>query len=780
MALSSAAAAGPMARAAASPLPGASAASPLPGASAASPLPGASAASPLPGASAASLLPGASAAPLLRPASSLDLSELRAFLQRIAGDKASSFEVAWIPPEHGKDVFELEQRRSKIILKGNNGLSVASALQYYLRNYCHCLITWGEHPALPSVLPPVSQRVHRVTPYTYRYYLNYCTFNYSMAWWDWNRWQQEIDWMALNGINMPLALTGEEAIWDEVYTDMGFTREELDRFFCGPAYFSWFWMGNIDAWGGPLPAHWMVTHKALQQKILQAERSMGMTPVLPAFTGHVPPSFASRFPGAKVKKTNWGAGFDDVCILDPSDPLFESIGRKFIETQTRAYGTDHLYSADSFNENVPPTNDSAYLSAMSKKVYASMAGADPAAVWVMQGWMFHYNASFWGQPQIQALLRAVPDDQMILLDLYSESHPVWNRTDAYYGKPWIWNMLHNFGGNISLWGRMSAVAGGPHAAGSGASAASGKMAGIGLTMEGIEQNPALYQLMLDNVWTDSAIDLHAWLDAYALQRYGQYNEQARRAWHLLDSTVYDGGLGEGGPESIIVARPTTDVWADRVRTKLDYKPRDLVRAWSMLVAASDSLGANDAFQYDLVDVTRQVLANYATPLQQKWVLAYLQHDLSAFDRYSDAFIALMSDMDSLLSTRKEFLLGRWIGDARRCGADTAEANLYEKNARDLITLWGDKESGLHEYSCRQWSGLIWSFYLPRWAWYFADVRGKIITGARMETDDVDRRIRDWEWNWVNAHDITYPEKPSGDPVAVVKALYKKYVPLVDQ
>ena len=106
--------------------------------------------------------------------------------------------------------------------------------------------------------------------------------------------------MALNGINMPLALTGEEAVWQEVYRSMGFQDVELDRFFSGPAYFSWLWMGNIDAWGGPLPGHWKESHAVLQKKIVAAERAFGMKPVLPAFTGHVPPSFKDRFP----KKSN--------------------------------------------------------------------------------------------------------------------------------------------------------------------------------------------------------------------------------------------------------------------------------------------------------------------------------------------------------------------------------------------------------------------------------------------------------------------------------------------
>ncbi len=723
--------------------------------------------------------------------SQIDRDVIKGFIQRVTGGRDNAFAVEYIAPVNGKDIFELESRKGKIILRGSNGLSVGSALNYYLREYCHSLVTGsGVDLRWPAVLPLVKQKIRRATPYRYRYYINYCTFNYSMAWWDWTRWQREIDWMTLNGINLPLALTGEEAIWQRVYRQMGFTDAELDKFFCGPAYFSWFWMGNIDAWGGPLPQHWMDSHRELQKKILTAERSMGMKPVLASFTGHVPAAFVSRFPGSKVKKTNWGAGFDDVYILDPSDPLFEKIGQQFIEAQTKEYGTDHFYSADTFNENVPPTDDSAYLSQMSKKVFRSMAGADPKAIWVMQGWMFHYNAAYWKAPQVQALLKAVPDDQMIVLDLYSESHPVWNRTNAYYGKPWIWNMLHNFGGNISLWGRMEAVATGPaaalHAASAGETAdrPAGKMEGIGLTPEGIGQNPALYQLMLDNVWRDSAIDVSDWLKRYAVQRYGSSNDGVDSAWEILLHTVYAGGLGEGGPESIIVSRPMTEPWGDRVRTKLDYEPKELAKAWTLFVRAADTLGgdngvgSSDGFRYDLVDITRQVLANYALPLQQKWVLAYLQHDSAGYDQYTAQFLELMDDMDVLLATRKDFLLGRWIGDARRCGADEAEKDLYEKNARDLITLWGDKESGLHEYSCRQWAGLIKGFYKPRWELYFTYLRHKFARGDRMETTDFEQAIKDWEWKWVNEKGVRYTEEPTGDVVGVVKGIYKKYAPLI--
>lgn len=154
-------------------------------------------------------------------------------------------------------------------------------------------------------------------------------------------------------------------------------------------------------------------------------------------------------------------GFADTYILDAEDPMFASIGKRFLEKQTELLGTDHLYSADTFNENEPPSDDPEFLGRLSKKVYDGMKLADPDAIWVMQGWLFYSDRKFWRDAQTAALLKAVPNDKMILLDLATEIEPVWKRTEAFYGKPWIWNMLHNFGGNTNLFGRMDVIAKAP-------------------------------------------------------------------------------------------------------------------------------------------------------------------------------------------------------------------------------------------------------------------------------------------------------------------------------
>ena len=697
----------------------------------------------------------------------------KALVGRVTAGRQSEFAVKIVPQQQdGKDWFAYYTEDGKVVLEGNNGVSVASALNHYLKENCGWHLSWcGKQEVLPQTLPLPTDKVMKVSPYKYRYYLNYCTFNYSMSWWDFDRWQKEIDFMALNGINMPLALTGQNSVWQRVYRKLGFTDEELETFFSGPAYFNWFWMGNLDGWGGPLPQSFMDDHEALQKKILFAERTLGMTPVLPAFTGHVPPTFEQKFPDVKVRKTEW-VNFPEVSILDPEEELFTEIGKMFIQEQTELYGTDHFYSADTFNENTPPTNDSTYLAQMSAKVYSAMQDVDPDAVWVMQGWLFYHERDFWGEPEIKALLGAIPDDRMIILDLWSERHPVWKRTNAYYGKPWIWCMLHNFGQNINMSGNVTSVANDP--ANALVDPNAGNMSGIGLTMEGIGQNPMVYALMLENVWRDKPIDNDEFIKSYLTQRYGSCPENAYKAWQIIMASAYENTVNNGGQESIITGRPNFKVNpGGTTNTKAHYHKADLIKAWQLLISCTEELGASDGFRYDLVDVTRQVLADYASILQQNVASMYLSGDLAGFKTTSDEFLGLIDDMDKLLGTRSEFLLGKWLSDARSIGHTQQEKDIYEHNARNQITLWGNKDCRIRDYACKQWNGMMRGFYKPRWERFFDTVSAAIRQGVEYDEKSFVEASKEWEWEWTLGHE-EYPDEPEGSEIEECCRIWEKY------
>jgi alpha-N-acetylglucosaminidase len=273
--------------------------------------------------------------------------------------------------------------------------------------------------------------------------------------------------------------------------------------------------------------------------------------------------------------------------------------------------------------------------------------------------------------------------------------------------------------------------------------------------------------------------LDDWLKKYALNRYRVADDSLIKAWQLLRETVYNGKDIRDGAESILTGRPTFDSSTVWTRTKLNYPPKDLLPVWDLFISAASRGINSDGFQFDLVDITRQILANYALPLQKKWVHAFQTKDMAGFKKYSGQFLQLISDMDALLAARKDFLLGPWIADARSRGRTQAEKALYERNARNLITLWGDANSPLHEYANRQWSGLLNDFYRPRWQQFFDMLRLSLQTNIAPDLQAFEKNIRAWEWRWVNEQK-TFPIQPVGNSIKKAQQIYRSYRRIIDE
>jgi alpha-N-acetylglucosaminidase len=225
----------------------------------------------------AALLAACSTKPAPMKADDPAEASARALAARVLPGRAGSFAFERIEPEEGRDVFEVESRGDRIVIRGPSAVAMASGLNWYLKTVCHCQVSVnGDQLALPAMLPAVPEKIRRRTPYPLRYFFNYCTFSYTMAWWDWARWERMIDWLALNGVNLPLAVTGQEAVWVEVLKALGLGEKEIRDFLVGPEYLPWGWMGNIDGLGGPLPQSWIDGHRDLERTILARERELGM------------------------------------------------------------------------------------------------------------------------------------------------------------------------------------------------------------------------------------------------------------------------------------------------------------------------------------------------------------------------------------------------------------------------------------------------------------------------------------------------------------------------
>lgn len=698
-------------------------------------------------------------------------------LRRLLGTRASEFIVSVNKSlsNDSLDVCELRStRNNRVVVTGSSGVAVASGFYNYLKYFCNCHVSWsGTQLDLPKPLPKLSGVLRISSPHRFRYYQNVCTFSYSSVWWDWPRWEREIDWMALNGINLPLAFTGQEALWQEVYRSLGLNQSELEEFFSGPAFLAWNRMGNMFRFGGPLPQSWHVTQLNLQFKILERMRSFGMIPVLPAFSGNIPKGILRLYPKANATRlgpwAHFNCSFSCSYILDPQDPLFFRIGALFLSQVVKQFGTDHIYNTDTFNEMTPPSSDPTYLSSVSRAVFSTMTAVDPQAIWLMQGWLFFSDADFWKPAQIQALLHGVPLGRMIVLDLFAETQPIFDYTQSFYGQPFIWCMLHNFGGNSGFFGTVESINSGPFKA---MDFPNSTMVGTGMTPEGIEQNPVIYELMSELAWRKEPVNLSKWVSLYAIRRYGSTQDNLSTAWKLLFASAYNCTVPHyrNHNHSPLVRRPSL-----HMNTKLWYDPAFLIQAWKLMIDAAPELMAKETFRYDLVDVTRQVLEVLTTSFYQDIVDAFQKQKLPELLTAGGVLVYdLLPELNRLLNSDRGFLLGAWLERARSLAIDETEMQLYDMNARNQVTLWGPSGEIL-DYASKEWGGLMEDYYGQRWALFVQTLVECLNSGTPFKQDTFNQAVFQVERGFIyNGH--KYPSLPQGDTYEIAHRIFLKYYP----
>jgi alpha-N-acetylglucosaminidase len=687
---------------------------------------------------------------------------LTALASRVLGGHATKFSFlqdGGLPPH----TFELRHEGARVNVRGSDGPALGAGLSWYLSRCAGAHVSWhGSHLGRVAELPALPGPVVRRTAWAeHRYFLNYCCFSYSLAFWRWEQWEFLIDWMALHGVNMPLSVTGQEAVWQNVGRALGLSGKDLEEFLPGPAYLPFGWMGCLDGWTGPLPSRWIPEHEDLGRRILNRQRELGMRPVLQGFSGHVPPAVVRLFPEASVQKIRWLEW--ETYLLDPLDPLFSKVAALFLEEQKRLFGTNHLYAVDPFIEMVPPSGEPEYLARLARAIWSGIATSDPEATWILQGWPFHFQKAFWTAPRLKAFLDAVPQDRLLLLDLYCESHPMWRETDAFHGKPWIWCNVQSFGQNVVLTGALEVNGRGLEEARRDPLAKN--LCGIGMVNEGLCQNPAAYDFLFERPWENDGENPAAWGRMFAARRYGRDLASTSEAWAVLAETVYARARIE---DSGLVRCPTIPVQL--------LPEKEVVatnRAWFLLLEASEELSAEETYCFDLLHVGRQVLSN----LGNRWK-ADLQNAIAAQDGETFAKLAgrireLLGDFAMLLACHPAFCVEPWIASAVRWGETEEERARLRQGALRQLTLWGDgRAEELRDYARKEWSGLVAEFYRPRWERWFAFVREAWADGRSPDPGVYRSQMIAWEREWILTADPR--DLPRQETVAASRHLWNKY------
>ncbi len=665
------------------------------------------------------------------------IEEVQGIVKRNLGEAY----VDWFTFEIGQqgeyDYYEIEDGAGgRVHITGNDGVSLASGLNYYLKYYCNVSVTQvGNQVNMPQRAVPVGTRVHKECKVPVRYAYNYCTMSYSMPFWGEQEWQKELDWLALNGVNIVLDVTAQEEVLRQFLGALGYSHEEAKDYIAGPAYYAWAYMANLTGYGGPVHDSWFEKRTELARKNQLIMRKLGMQPILQGYSGMVPVDIVKKAKGEYalgsndvITQGNWCA-FRRPDMLRTTSEAYQKYAALFYECQRNVFGdvTDY-YATDPFHEGGNTGGMNA--ADVSSNVLDAMLSYDEDAVWIIQAWQGNPSAGL-----VNGL--AGRKEHALVLDLYAEKTPHWKESGYAGGKefqstPWVYCMLNNFGGRMGLHGHMDNLVSGVVEAANN----SQKMTGIGITPEGSQNNPVLYDLLFESVWCEDAgqpleaIDTETWLRQYTTRRYGAESESAYQAMRILENTVYKASLnmlGQGAPESFVNARPSTSIsaastWGNAV---ISYDMAELEEAVRLLLEDYDLLKESDGYLYDVADILKQVLSNASQSYHGKMVQALNARDLEAFTEASDRFLRLVDRIDQVLGTRREFLLGTWVEQAKALaeGADDFTKDLYEFNAKSLVTTWGAypqaESGGLKDYSNRQWAGLTKDFYKERWSRWIA-------------------------------------------------------------
>ncbi len=690
-----------------------------------------------------------------------DLRPERAVLQRLLPGVADGLRLGTLAPAGGIERFRIVNLGGRPEIRGSSPSALLYGVNWYLKHVAKVSFTTnGIRLGTLRSLPPPTEPIERETRAIYRYALNENTDGYSTPYWQWPRWEREIDLLALSGINTLIVERGTAAVLYETFREFGLSDQEIRSWLTLPAHENWQLMGNMCCFGGPLSHRLMQQQLESAQRIVRRLRELGITVVLPGFYGIVPASLQQHFPVAHVVPQGDWAGFVRPGWLDPRDPLFARIASSYYRHQQALLGETAIYDMEVFQEggtagDVPVAEGAA-------RVQAALGAAHPRALWMMLAWE--------GNPK-QELLRGVDRQRLLIIDIDHNRVPRDDRQRDFQGAPFLFGGLWEFGGRTTLGTdlanftqRLPAMA-----------RANANLVGTAVFTEGLDTNPFVFDLFTEMAWHEGPVDAQAWVRGYVERRYGAADPHALAAWQTLLNTAYDLRIDgvtfnserDAGPESLFAAEPT--LTANRASNwspdSMRYDPVAFQAALTELLAMSPALRDSDTYRYDLVDVARQALSNESRQLLPRIASAFAQKDRAAFQAQTARWLALMDLQDELLATQQDFLLGTWLAPVASWADSSTERAQLEHDARSLLTTWGDRSASvgahLHDYGNKDWAGLTRSYYRVRWARYFDTLNQELATGTPAQTIDWFAIGEAW-----NEGRESYPARAVGDSYAV--------------
>ena len=692
---------------------------------------------------------------------SFDVKPEQDLLGRLLGARAAQFELSAVQPEGGRERFRISSANGRIKVEGTTPSSLLFGVNWYLKYIAQVEISTngarlGPLPAWP--LPAAA--IEGETPYAYRYALNENIDGYTAPYWSWARWQHEIDILALSGINAMIVERGMDTVLYKTFRDVGYSDLQIRAWITQPAHQNWQLMGNLCCFAGPISAALMQRRAVSARQIIRRLRELGITPVLPGFYGIVPADFQRKFPRAHVIAQGEWAGFVRPGWLDPRDPMFANLAASFYRHQRELFGDSGVYDMEVFQEG--GDSGDVPVPEAARDVQNALAAAHPDASWMMLAWQ--------GNPR-QDLLSGVDRRHLLIIDIDHDRVPRDDRLKDFRDAPFLFGGIWEFGGRTTLGANVQNITQRLQRLGG----ANSNMVGTAVFTEGMDTNPFAFELFTEMAWRNAPFDVAEWTAAYVRRRYGAADPHALAAWKVLLNTAYGIRVNEvefnserdAAQESLFNAQPGLTVnrashWSPEA---MRYDAEEFKHVLPEMLRVAPELRTSETYEYDLVDIARQTLANESRLLLPRIKAAVDAKERAEFRSLSQRWLHLMDLQDELLGSSRFFLVGTWLRFAAPWASTSAEAARLNYDARSILTTWGDRKASegadLHDYGNKDWAGLTHDYYRVRWQKYFASLDAELSGGESSKPVD-------WfglgdAWN----HDShPYPSRPHGDTYSI--------------
>jgi alpha-N-acetylglucosaminidase len=692
---------------------------------------------------------------------SFDVKPEQAVLRRLLGDRAAQFELSAMQLSGGHERFRISNADGRIKVEGTTPSSLLYGVNWYLKYIAQVTIsTNGTRLGPAHAWPLPAAAIERETPYAYRYALNQNIDGYTAPYWSWARWQHEIDILALSGINAMIVERGMDTVLYKTFRDVGYSDAEIRSWITQPAHQNWQLMGNLCCFAGPISATLMQRRVVSARQIIERLRELGITPVLPGFYGIVPADFQRKFPSAHVIAQGEWAGFTRPGWLDPRDPMFARLAATFYRHQRELFGDSSVYDMEVFQEG--GESGDVPVPEAARHVQNALAAVHPDARWMMLAWQ--------GNPR-QELLSGVDRGHLLIIDIDHDRVPRDDRNKDFHDAPFLFGGIWEFGGRTTLGANVQNITSRLQRMAS----TNSNMAGTAVFTEGMDTNPFAFDLFTEMAWRTEPVDTAKWSADYVRRRYGAADPHALAAWKRLLNTAYGIRVDEvefnserdAAQESLFDAEPSLTVnrashWSPEA---MRYDAEAFKRVLPEMLQVAPELRTSETYEYDLVDIARQTLANESRLLLPRIKAAVDGKERSQFRTLTQRWLHLMDLQDELLASSRFFLVGTWLGFVPAWASSPEEAVRLYYDARSLLTTWGDRKASegadLHDYGNKDWAGLTRDYYRVRWRTYFESLDTELNSG-------ISGKPVDWfelgdAWN----HDSRpYPTRPRGDSYAI--------------